>query len=233
MTEPNEPFPQWDAPQPVPEPGTVADVSAGPESPEPPAPKGKRPPWVVAATTVGVIALVAGGFFGAKALSHKSSPSVSTAGAATANGNENNNGNGAGGTGRNFRRPGTAGTITSISGNTLTVKSATTNSAVKVTTSSSTRVTTTKTVPLTSIAKGDRIFVTGTKAGSVVTATRVADMGSAAGSPNFGGGGAPGGQGGGGFGRGAGGGQGGQGGQAEPVRVGRTPVASPAEPSRA
>jgi hypothetical protein len=124
------------------------------------------------------VILVAGGFFGAKALSHDSNAAASVA---TGNSGAAPNGGGRGG------RPGTVGTITSISGNTLTVKSAATNTNVDVTASDTTRVTASTTVPVSAIVDGDRIVVTGSASGTTVSATAITDLGSSTGSaPNGG-----------------------------------------------
>lgn len=129
----------------------------------------RRPGWVGWAVGVGVLVLVVGGFFGAKALSaKKASASVSTGASTPAVG---------GGFSGPGGRPDTFGTIASIAGNALTVQDAASNTAVKVETSNATRVTVAKSVAVSSIASGDRISVTGATSGSTITATRITDMG--------------------------------------------------------
>jgi len=167
--------PNFDTPGlPDPQPGPFSEPLPEPQA-EPAKP---RPAWMGWAAAVGAIVLVAGGFFGAKALAGTSSSNTAgaTATGGAANGNANGNGSGRLGIGRRF---GTGGTIASINGNTLTVTNPESNTTTKVVTSSTTRVTVAKTVTVGDVATGDRVVVVGTKSGTTVTATRINDMGSA------------------------------------------------------
>jgi hypothetical protein len=148
----------------------ASPASAAPDASEP-RPRPTRPAWIGWAVATLVIAMVLGGFFGARAFTGKSGAAASPAASPTSGGSS------AGGLGG---RPGTSGTIASMNGASITVTDAQLGTTVSVTTSSATRVTVTKTVALSDIVKGDSVVVTGTGSGRAITATRISDSGTRA-----------------------------------------------------
>ena len=137
-----------------------------------PAPPKKRPAWFAWAVGAAVVVVAVGAFFVAKSVAGGGGSSPAAASTNSASGSQQNGQNGSGFAGR---IPGSAGTITAINGTTLTIQDRQ-NQSVKVTTTSSTRVSVQTTVPLSSIANGDRISATGTQSGTTVAATRITVM---------------------------------------------------------
>ena len=178
--------------QPDLEPIAVDEVEPDDESGEAHEPAhGRGRNAIIAGVAVAVIAAAA--LFGVRAASGNKANATSTVNSTQTPGA----GNG-GPTGSLQRRPGTFGTISSISGSTLTVKGAD-GTITNVNTTSATTVTKSATGSLSDVKVGDHVNVNGTGTSTEIAAQRVTDSGNTA-PTNGPAGGGPGG--GGGFGNG-------------------------------
>ncbi|MDQ1532653.1 MAG: hypothetical protein QOF28_414 [Actinomycetota bacterium] len=133
-------------------------------------PRGRGRNAIIAGIAVGVIAGAA--LFGIRTASGNKAAATPAAN----NGGTQTQGLGPSGS---QRRPGTAGTISSISGSTLTVKGAD-GTSTDVNTTSATTVTKSATGALSDVKVGDHVSVNGTGTSTQIAAQRVTDTGSTA-----------------------------------------------------